>query len=141
MLYCEEEEDFDDDCIAGRVDVCHTDDNLMQDALVFHHIFMKAILQIRKQQPRTRNPSLFDQRLLWVDFEEKFRYRHDIRSHLRMSHTSFHKLLAWIYNDLTVNERMANLRGGAILPELCLYSTIRYLSGGSYLDIKFFTGV
>ena len=36
---------------------------------------------------------------------------------------------------------MGSLRGGAILPELCLYACLRYLAGGSYSDIKFFTGI
>ena len=31
-------------------------------------------------------------------------------------------------------------RGGAIVPELCLYACLRYLAGGSYSDIKFLTG-
>jgi hypothetical protein len=30
---------------------------------------------------------------------------------------------------------MAARRGGAITPEMCLYMTLRYLAGGSYLDI------
>jgi hypothetical protein len=33
------------------------------------------------------------------------------------------------------------LRGGAIIPELCLYCTIRWLAGGSYTDIFFYCGI
>jgi hypothetical protein len=36
---------------------------------------------------------------------------------------------------------MAGRRGGAILPEICLFVCLRFLAGGSYLDIKFFTGI
>jgi hypothetical protein len=36
---------------------------------------------------------------------------------------------------------MAQLRGGAILPDICLYATIQYVTGGSDLDIKTFTGI
>jgi hypothetical protein len=36
---------------------------------------------------------------------------------------------------------MASLRGGTILPELCLYARLRYLAGGSYSDIQYFTGI
>ena len=37
---------------------------------------------------------------------------------------------------------MGSLRGGAIIPELCLHAcSLRYLAGGSYSDIKFFTGM
>jgi hypothetical protein len=44
-----------------------------------------------------------------------------------MSQESFEKLLSYVRDDLKVNETMANLRGGTILPELCLYVTLRYL--------------
>jgi hypothetical protein len=40
-----------------------------------------------------------------------------------------------------VNQHRANQRGGAILPEICLYVCIRFLAGGSYSDIRFFTGL
>ena len=36
---------------------------------------------------------------------------------------------------------MASLRGGAIIPELCVYITLQYLAGGSYMDIFFFVGI
>jgi hypothetical protein len=36
---------------------------------------------------------------------------------------------------------MAPLRGGAILPELCLYPTLCYLAGGTYLYIKLYIGI
>ena len=54
---------------------------------------------------------------------------------------SFEKLLSFIREDLEVNKDMAMLRGGPILPELALYATLRYLAGGSYSDIRFFTGI
>jgi hypothetical protein len=40
-----------------------------------------------------------------------------------------------------IDQEMAALRGGIIIPELRLYATIRYLAGGSYLDICFFCGI
>ena len=58
-----------------------------------------------------------------------------------MSHDSFNKLLSAIQQDLEVDREMAELRGGAILPEICLYVCLRYLAGGSYSDIKYFTGI
>lgn len=43
--------------------------------------------------------------------------------------------------DLLVDGSMASLRGGMITPELCVFITIRYLAGGSYFDISYFTGI
>lgn len=54
---------------------------------------------------------------------------------------SFNKLLGLIRKDLEVDRSMASLRGGAIIPEICLYCTLRYLAGGSYSDIHFFVGI
>jgi hypothetical protein len=51
-----------------------------------------------------------------------------------MSQESFEKLLSYIRHDLEVNETMANLRGGTILTEICLYVTLRWLAGGSILS-------
>jgi hypothetical protein len=36
---------------------------------------------------------------------------------------------------------MAILRGGVLLPTICLYATIRFLAGGSYLDIRYRCGI
>jgi hypothetical protein len=58
-----------------------------------------------------------------------------------MRKESFDKLLGFIYADLVVNELMANNRGGPIILELCLYATLRYLAGGSYLDICDVAGI
>lgn len=88
-----------------------------------------------------RNPSLFDQRLKWNNFRTKHGARADFKRQLRMTPASFDRLLSYIRDDLEVNHSMADLRGGAIIPELCLYCTIRYLAGGSYSDISFHIGI
>jgi hypothetical protein len=61
--------------------------------------------------------------------------------YIRMAYDSFNKLLTLIRSDLHVNNKMAGLRGGAILPEICLFVCLCFLAGGSHLDIKFFTGI
>ena len=98
----------------------------------------------KKKKPRRktrRSPSMFDQRLQWESFIMKHAGRQDLKRHLQMSHTSFNQLLSFLRDKLEVDNRMASLRGGAILPELCLYACLRYLAGGSYSDIKYFTGI
>jgi hypothetical protein len=88
-----------------------------------------------------RNPSLFEQRLSWEKFQRSHRSRQDFQRHLRMNIESFDRLLDLIRHDLEVNNSMAMLRGGPILPELCLFACLRYLAGGSYSDIFYFTGM
>jgi hypothetical protein len=58
-----------------------------------------------------------------------------------MSLDSFHKLLSYIKPILAIDERMAWLHGGPILPELHLYYMLRWLAGGSYSDIYMYVGV
>ena len=58
-----------------------------------------------------------------------------------MSYGSFEKLLGLLQKSLAVLEDMAALRGGAILPELCVYVTLWYLAGGSYTNICYLVGI
>jgi hypothetical protein len=55
----------------------------------------------------------------------------------RMTRRSFQKLLNLVRDDIAVkNEQNAiNSSGSAISPETRLYATLRWLAGGSYLDI------
>ena len=52
-----------------------------------------------------------------------------------MSFRSFEK------ESLTVQQDMAALWGGAIIPELCVYVTLQYLAGGSYTNICYLIGI
>jgi hypothetical protein len=92
--------------------------------------------------PLTRNPSIARQKLRWQDYVDKFvDHPTFIRRHLRMPLSSFYKLLSYIKEGLSVNNTKANNGGGVILPEICLFCTLRWLAGGSYLDIFALTGV
>ena len=83
----------------------------------------------------------FLQRLIWDKFVEDYQNKPLFRRHLRMMYTSFTKLLDRIRELLEVDDDMAALRGGTIIPEIHLYATIRYLAGGSYSDICIFCGI
>ena len=85
--------------------------------------------------PTSRRCSTFDQWLCWSTFVSNHRGRMELKRHLRMSLTSFEKLLSLIRKSLKVDSAMAQLRGGLIIPEIALYCTLRYLAGGSYTDI------
>lgn len=88
-----------------------------------------------------RNPSVFQQRCCWDECTDLHSKRRTLKRRLRMSHESFDRLLALICEDLVVNELMAGPRGGAIIPELCLFCTLRWLAGASYLDICDIAGI
>ena len=88
-----------------------------------------------------RNPSHFEQRLAWNEYAAMHTARGTFDIRLRMAFDSFNKLLCKIREYLLVNETKAKVKGGSILPELCLYCTIRWLAGGSYLDITDICGI
>ena len=90
--------------------------------------------------PTSRRCSTFDQRLCWSTFVSNHGGRMELKRHLRMSLTSFQKLLSFIRKSLKVDSAMAQLRGGVIIPEIVLYCTLHYLASGSYTDI-FFVGI
>jgi hypothetical protein len=85
--------------------------------------------------------SVFDQRLCCNRFTELHRHHCIFTCHVRMTLTSFTKLLGYIRDSLLVDSDMASLCGGVIVPEIQLYCTLWYIAGGSYSDIKFFTGI
>ena len=58
-----------------------------------------------------------------------------------MSFQSFQKLVGLLNDSLLVDQEMASLCGGAIVPELCVYITLQYLAVGSYTDIFFHVGI
>jgi hypothetical protein len=69
-------------------------------------------------QREMRVPSLFSQRLIWEEIVDKDKQRAVFKRHLRMSPESFNKLLSYIQPALKIDERMAWLRGGPILPKI-----------------------
>ena len=58
-----------------------------------------------------------------------------------MSFGSIEKLVGLLKESLMVEQEMASLHGGAIIPELCVYVTLQYLAGGSYMDIFYLVGI
>jgi hypothetical protein len=92
--------------------------------------------------PVVRNAILAKQKLIWNEYVNNFSSHPTfIRKHLRMTLASFYKLLSYVKEGLEVDNAQANKRGGVILPEICLFCTLRWLAGGSYLDICALTGV
>jgi hypothetical protein len=118
---------------------CYHFTSTIPPALLFHQRRARQRRQChRKRRPA---PSLFMKRLVWDTFCSCHSARSDFTRHIRMSHDSFNKLLSAIQKDLEVDREMAKLWGGAIHPEICIYVCFCYLAGGSYSDIKYFTGI
>jgi hypothetical protein len=76
-----QEEDDGDNILVRSVNDRINDDQLIQHALFSHNLDSKLLMTIRQQSSSTRSPSLFVQRLLWADFDEKFRNRFDFKRH------------------------------------------------------------
>ena len=91
--------------------------------------------------PTQRGPSVFEQRLQWEQYASKHCVRGTFERRVRMQRVSFDKLVEKIRAPLSVNPEQASNRGGPIIPEVCLYCTLRWLSGGSYLDVTDIAGV
>jgi hypothetical protein len=85
----------------------------------------------------TRNPPIEWQRVNWTEHRDKLIARGHFRRTYRMESESFEKLVELLRLLLTVNSTRAFARSpaGPIIPEIRLHCLIRYLAGGSYLDI------
>ena len=105
----------------------HNIKNILQLVLEFDSVFNLLLTSQRC--------STFDQWLCWSTFVSNHRGQMELKWHLRMSLTSFEKLLSFIRTSLEVDLSMAQLRGGVIIPEIALYCTLHYLASGSYMDI------
>jgi hypothetical protein len=115
------------------------DDNLIR-MINFQKLLICIVISCIKES-RFQMVSNFDQRLIWNYYTSRHSGTPFFIRALCMTSPSITKIVNYLYNDLEVENGMAGLRGGAILPELCLYLTIRFLSGGSYLDVGLFLGI
>jgi len=108
--------------------------------LLLHALLLVAVIRkIRKKVPR--EGSHFQQRLDWDAHSTNHAQRGTFKARLRMTKVSFDKLLALLRIDLLINEEQASFRGGSTIPELCLCCTLRWLAGGSHLDIADVAGI
>jgi hypothetical protein len=72
--------------------------------------------------PIRRYDSIMDQRLAWKQYCGRHHQRGTLYDRrLRMRKASFDKLVALLADALAVDEVAARRRGGAIIPEICVY--------------------
>jgi hypothetical protein len=85
----------------------------------------------------TRNPATKSLRVNWQEHRRKLIERGHFHRSYRTSPESFDTLVEMLGNILVINEGKAYARSlpGPIIPEIRLHCLMRYLAGGSYLDI------
>lgn len=135
-------DDNDDDSNASSLD---RDKEFNEDIELMLNFLQVVILinKVIKKHPiiKINKHNTIHQKLLWKLYLQKHQDKqHFIKRHLRMSIDSFNKLLSYIKKDLVISEYHSN-KPNAVTPELCLFCTLRYLAGCSYLDIHAMTGV
>lgn len=135
---------MDDDNDDKGTAVVKTDDNNGTVLLVgcnwFGHV-VRVVNSLVYKPIVNRNPPLPFQKLVWDEYCARFSsHPKFVKKHLRMPFVSFYKLLGYLRNGLEVDSCRAG-KGGPILPEIALFCAIRWLAGGSYLDIIALTGV
>ncbi|MBV5267579.1 MAG: transposase family protein, partial [Burkholderiaceae bacterium] len=104
-----------------------------------------AVATIKSAAP-ARSPSYFRDRLEWNPHAEELLQEGDVafRRLYRMTHASFVKLCSYIHPFVTMDESMSRRRTGGkgpITTELALHCLLRWLSGGSHLDIRLCVGI
>ena len=118
----------------------------MQLCICHHYLLLTSVIiteldSVFDLSKKSRRKSVFDQCLSWHVFATHHSICLEFWQHLCMTFQSFQKLVRLLHNDLLINQEMASLCGGAIIPELCVYITLQYLAGGSYMDIFFLVGI
>jgi hypothetical protein len=80
-------------------------------------LFVCQSLQLQ-QLSQKRDPSMFEQRLIWETIMEKHESRTKFKYHLRVSPKAFNKPMSFIKSDMEVNGKQASRRGRPFFPEL-----------------------
>ena len=113
------------------------DDEDLMNLLFLHHASSAFLPPENKK--RQRRQRWIHKRLNWAEHVRKLGHEHAFDRTYRMSVTAFYRLLDLLRDDLmTMNESQ---HGGyhdtdAVEPELIMAIGIRWLAGGSYVDIR-----
>ena len=112
----------------------------MQLCICHHHMFLTSSIiteldSVFNISKKSQRKCIFDQHLSWHTFAQLHSICPEFCRRLHMSFASFEKLVGLLQESLTVKQDMASLQGGAIIPELCVYVTLWYLSSGSHTNI------
>jgi hypothetical protein len=101
------------------------------NAVVFASLVLDSLLASRAE-------SVNRQRIRWSRRVQQLEAEGSFARMYRMPLASFNKLLSWIRVDLTVDyaHSVSSTGEQPIEPEIMLHCMLRYLAGGSYLDVR-----
>jgi DDE superfamily endonuclease len=118
---------------------CNTSDDEDLMNLLFLHHASDTIFPAENEKRRTRRPRWIHTRLNWAEHLRKLQHEHAFNRTYRMSFTAFCKLLDLLRDDLmtmTDSQHGGYHDTDAVEPELIMAIGIRWLAGGSYVDIR-----
>jgi hypothetical protein len=119
-----------------------TSNNDMHVASIMHiNLICNAVQRIQNEEKKKQQQGTLRTRLSFKDYYKLNKDDLYFTRSIRMEASSFQKLVRALKDALRSDEEMGALRGGSVSPSICLFCTIRYLAGGSYLDISSLTGI
>jgi DDE superfamily endonuclease len=134
---------FDD----GNNIIFGDDDDLDEDKdyKTFSRLAVAASIAVVKSRRKSRKACFVRTRLEWDLHVEQLHEEgpQSFARLYRMNYSSFMKLLDILRPALLTNEKMSRVRTpfGPITPQIALHCTLRWLAGGSYLDIRLSAGI
>ena len=88
----------------------------------------------------SRADRVFRTRLAWDEHVRMLLLENQFERTYRMSHEAFQNLVELLRPDISVDEAMSYVSSSGstqpIIPELVLHCLLRYLSGGTYIDVR-----
>jgi hypothetical protein len=105
---------------------------------------MMLALSVALLVKNVRGDVIKRQRLNWHSHVKSLKHQGLFQINYRMSFSAFSKLLNLLREDLRVDAKKSRNRTSnqdPIGPDMILYCTLHYLSGGSYLDVMIHTGI
>ena len=119
-----------------------SDDEDLMNLLFLHHVGSDTTLFLPAERKRTRQrrPRCIHKRLNWREHSRKLHHERAFDRTYRMSYTAFCRLLELLKDDLK-GVTTASQHGGyhdtdVVEAELIMAIGIRWLAGGSYVDIR-----
>lgn len=113
----------------------YSNEHVLRHVYSFFMLIMQREADNMRPIPRARNQVVVYSRIDFDAFMEQYSNSIRFERYIRMRRDSFNKLVQLLHEDLQVDEYYANKRGGPISAKICVYLTLRYLAGGSYIDI------
>ena len=105
-------------------------------------IIGQVLYLLEKESKKNRQKNPFQPKLSWRCYVNNYACNDRfVKRHLRMSIKSFDKLLSLIRADIVSNNVRGESHGGIIIPEIQLFCCLRWLAGGSYLDVLCLTRI